>query len=866
MKNKIILTFLFVVVNSTLILAQSAGKLYLTSAGSGHVYDITGATPSTVQTTLPAPITTPAYYNANNAGDVSNLAVGYDATQASQPLIFINSNTAGNSPVLKNGVASGNVIPNITNGIGGLGTNNVLGNNFGQVFGFNGKFLYRIYPTASAAIPITGDAIWNANGDGTTGNPVSTIFASDTFYDYQNNVYTILQHQNGTVYNRYLYKIAINGAVTSATATQVALITGPVGVRNATTNTSTQNDVGNVRGTAYLNGFVFTASGNGTNEALIYRVNISTGASTYLSTLTGTGFGTGNIDLASVDYFVPFTFNCGGIALQGNTPYVAGTASTRTLRIPVSDIYGPGNYVINVIGTGFTNPAYSATVSTSTTFIDVPLQYTGAGQGGYRTVTVDLNGSTTTCSYNVFIDADTDGDGVLDSSDLDDDNDGILDSAEGCAPTVTMASVSNATATSLANSNSAIVPLVPPGTTLPNGGVTLTKTSGTGNTWGVFSPGGATATTTMTVNGTQTTPFSTTYLDLTGTIPRTLNINFGVSANSMSSTNNQYQYVIGIAGLGGEGTSVTNTFSVPLTVASNANVFGSNLYSLLDGVVSTTPGASGTVFSTNTPLNTAQGYTFFLVPADIASLNMVWTGQNDPHGIIFGVYNANCTLDTDADGITNRLDTDSDGDGCADALEGSETVRYTQIYPLTFATTSLRGQIKVLGNGVTAGTPSQVISTVAAANGVPLLVNNAINNTGGVAGVADNTDGTADIGQGIGTSQNSGSRDTECDRCFRPATNPGVGGLATNHGITALSRAGANNGNWPMKITGAYTALDAKTKGFVLNRLTTVQVNAITNPVVGMMVYDTTVNCLKIYDNTNAWRCFSTQTCDNFNQ
>lgn len=222
--------------------------------------------------------------------------------------------------------------------------------------------------------------------------------------------------------------------------------------------------------------------------------------------------------------------------------------------------------------------------------------------------------------------------------------------------------------------------------------------------------------------------------------------------------------------------------------------------------------------------------------------------------------------DFDADGIPNHMDTDSDGDGCSDAIEGSEVVKYNHVYPLNFATVALRGQIKVLGNGVTSGTPSQVISTVAAANGVPLLVNNAANNTGGVAGIADNTDSTADIGQGIGTSQNSGVRDTECDRCFRPSTTPGIGGLATNHGVTALSRAGANNGNWPMKITGAYTALDAKTKGFVINRLTTSQVNAITNPVVGMMVYDTTVNCLKIYDNTSVWRCFSTQTCDNFNQ
>ena len=38
--------------------------------------------------------------------------------------------------------------------------------------------------------------------------------------------------------------------------------------------------------------------------------------------------------------------------------------------------------------------------------------------------------------------------------------------------------------------------------------------------------------------------------------------------------------------------------------------------------------------------------------------------------------------------------------------------------------------------------------------------------------------------------------------------------LDTNHGITALGRAGADNNNWPMVRKGAWTVLEAKTKGF----------------------------------------------------
>ncbi|MDQ1097696.1 MULTISPECIES: L-type lectin-domain containing protein [Chryseobacterium] len=220
-------------------------------------------------------------------------------------------------------------------------------------------------------------------------------------------------------------------------------------------------------------------------------------------------------------------------------------------------------------------------------------------------------------------------------------------------------------------------------------------------------------------------------------------------------------------------------------------------------------------------------------------------------------------LDTDGDGIPNHLDTDSDGDSCPDALEGAENVSYTMIYPMTSST--YPGQIRVRYDGVTVGTPDQIISTASAANGIPQVVNNAANNTNSGIGLS-NVQGAADvgfntIGQGVGTSQNASQKDLDC-RCFRPATSPGTGGLSTSYGITALQRGGANSGGWPMKITGALMVLDAKTNGFVINRLTTTQISQLT-AVKGMMVYDTTANCLKIYDGT-VWACYTQQTCDQF--
>ncbi|KIA82984.1 hypothetical protein OA84_05330 [Kaistella solincola] len=111
-----------------------------------------------------------------------------------------------------------------------------------------------------------------------------------------------------------------------------------------------------------------------------------------------------------------------------------------------------------------------------------------------------------------------------------------------------------------------------------------------------------------------------------------------------------------------------------------------------------------------------------------------------------------------------------------------------------------------------------------------------------------------------------------CGGCFKdPVTdavkNPSI------HGITSLKRAGVRNpDNWPMVRESAYTVLESNSKGFVINRLTTTQLNAIAtagNAVDGMMAYDTTEKCLKLYvvDLVNpantGWSCFNTPACPN---
>ena len=112
--------------------------------------------------------------------------------------------------------------------------------------------------------------------------------------------------------------------------------------------------------------------------------------------------------------------------------------------------------------------------------------------------------------------------------------------------------------------------------------------------------------------------------------------------------------------------------------------------------------------------------------------------------------------------------------------------------------------------------------------------------------------------------------------CYLPGSIDANAGssLNTSVGISSLNRTGVSS-TWPGVRKSGWIVLEAKTKGFVLNR---VKFNAssqpvaddgitlvITNPIEGMMVFDTTNNCMKVYTTTNginfAWYCMETQTC-----
>lgn len=96
--------------------------------------------------------------------------------------------------------------------------------------------------------------------------------------------------------------------------------------------------------------------------------------------------------------------------------------------------------------------------------------------------------------------------------------------------------------------------------------------------------------------------------------------------------------------------------------------------------------------------------------------------------------------------------------------------------------------------------------------------------------------------------------------CYNPANTTGIA-EDTKMGITLLQRAGTDNADqWPMVRKSGHIALEANTKGFVITRIPKANLSGITTPQEGMMVYDTTDRCLKIYAD-GVWSCFSEPAC-----
>ena len=229
----------------------------------------------------------------------------------------------------------------------------------------------------------------------------------------------------------------------------------------------------------------------------------------------------------------------------------------------------------------------------------------------------------------------------------------------------------------------------------------------------------------------------------------------------------------------------------------------------------------------------------------VSSFTVTSTGINSAELVGYSLF-AYRACDTDGDGIPNRLDLDSDADGCADAGEGGSDIANSE---LVTAGGSLSGGSTSVNQNLCAS--ATCVSTTGINIGLPQF-------SSLPTGYSNTT------GQSIGSSQNALVNGCVC---YEDPTLAAGQTYPVKQGITILGRAGGSSTSWPMIRNSAYTALEAKTKGFVITRNSSPE-TTIAIPVVGMMVFDTDENagagCMKIYTGAGAgegWKCFSTQGC-----
>ncbi len=234
----------------------------------------------------------------------------------------------------------------------------------------------------------------------------------------------------------------------------------------------------------------------------------------------------------------------------------------------------------------------------------------------------DQLGATTKQTITVTIVKDTDGDGILDESDLDDDNDGIPDTAEGM-----VSSFHYATYSSIAGNN-AIGSI--------NGvGFTYTSSSPVTTTSGMYSH---------------------------GTFPAQYNVpNVNPTIQNTQVTNNTLSFdtpipnpVLVFSSVGNPGNAVPIVFGQPVEV----------LFS------------QGITVNSPTQITGTEGYAVVRVKGTYSSITFQYTQAEVYANFAFGA-DFFATRDTDNDGVKDYVDLDSDNDGIPDNIEAQATAGYT---------------------------------------------------------------------------------------------------------------------------------------------------------------------------------------------
>ena len=422
-------------------------------------------------------------------------------------------------------------------------------------------------------------------------------------------------------------------------------------------------------------------------------------------------------------YNVPpatFTFNCGTASSTGT--FIANNTANQTgnLTIPITGAT-VGPTTINVTGSGFTG-TLSTTLTAGQTSVVVPISYDGTGTFGNHPLTVTSPQGTGSCTPNInVLDNDSDGDGILNGTDLDDDNDGILDILECFYQPAALSST----------------------------------WTGSGNNWSSsFSP----------------TTINAVFSGLTSIAGQTMD-RTGFSNPAVNTAKDIF--FIYTAGSATPGT-ITLTFNKPLTnpILHIAGIGGSS-GGTLSALITLGGGLTWTELSESSAAYISNSNTVYKdlgnaildasgslqVSGVVSSITLTFTTQpgsqngNDGIRITMEVPTAfTICEDADGDGITNNLDLDSDGDGCSDAIEGGASFT-----PSNLVASSMSG-------GNTGGTYTGTSTSPVVSN-----LGNTVNTTSGSASYGVPT--IAGTGQGLGDSQN-GAISSQCITCNAGTTAP----------------------------------------------------------------------------------------------
>lgn len=498
-------------------------------------------------------------------------------------------------------------------------------------------------------------------------------------------------------------------------------------------------------------------------------------------------------------------------------------------------------------------------------------EITAAGAGTYYAFYYDATGNcfspaSTVVTVTIIAKIDSDGDGIPDECDVDDDNDGILDSVE-CPIVLPPTIIANTVAgklieyNSITNTNTVLCS----GITIADGGfVGDIAMDASGNIWGITStnklirinPGNCSVTEVVSNlgfsgNGLSFMPDGNLLagsvsssivrkIDIVGgtySISTWHNFNTGNSNGDFifigkkafvlwfDSTINATNPILFEAQVDASYNYIshTNRGTLPRWSYGLAKLSGDQLYGVTSVGLDGAPNPAGTIIKIDT------------------SSTFGWTTVSTFTEGFYGATSVTESIlecDTDGDGIPNRLDLDSDADGCSDASEGGADIS-------TFVTavgTVSGGSTTVNQNLCADGT---CISLSGTNIGLPTFVTLPLNYS--------NT-----IGQSVGDSQNSAINNCSC-------TQPGnttTGGLPTKIGITVQQK----QVGWPQNIPNGHIVLESKEKGFVITRVPHVSyvpeaTDSIANPIAGMLVYDIQDSCVKLFNGVN-WNCIE-KSCNN---